>query len=52
MVEHEMSAADPGKILGERTLGSKILRGQRKLGVTYAKILAKHFAVDIGLFVD
>ncbi len=25
---------------------------QRKLGVTYAKILAKHFAVDIGLFVD
>ena len=50
--ENDMSVTDLGSLLGERTLGSKILRGERKIGLTYARILAKRFAVDIGLFLD
>jgi HTH-type transcriptional regulator/antitoxin HigA len=51
MEEHGMSASDLGKLLGERTLGSKILRGERKIGVKYAKKLAKRFGVELGVFV-
>lgn len=51
MEEHGMITADLGKLLGERTLGSKILRGERKIGLKYAKILARHFAVDVSLFI-
>ena len=51
MEEHEMTAADLGKLLGERTLGSKILRGERKIGLKYAKALARKFAVDVSLFI-
>jgi antitoxin component HigA of HigAB toxin-antitoxin module len=46
-----MTAADLGKVLGERTLGSKILRGERKIGLKYARILARKFGVDVGLFI-
>ena len=51
MEEHGMTAADLGKLLGERTLGSKILRGDRKIGLKYAKSLAKKFRVDLSLFI-
>ncbi|HZK80881.1 MAG TPA: hypothetical protein VFC46_07435 [Humisphaera sp.] len=51
MEEHGMSATDIGKLLGERTLGSKILRGERKIGLKYAKSLAERFAVDVSLFI-
>lgn len=51
MEEHGMIAADLGKLLGERTLGSKILRGERKIGLKYAKALAERFQVDVGLFI-
>ena len=44
-------ATDIGKLLGERTLGSKILRGERKIGLKYAKSLAERFAVDVSLFI-
>ncbi len=52
MQEHDLTAAAIGKLLGERTLGSKLLRGQRKIGLKYAKTLAKKFAVDISLFLN
>jgi HTH-type transcriptional regulator / antitoxin HigA len=52
MDQNGMTAADLGKMLGERTLGSKVLRGERKIGLTYAKILAQRFSVNVGLFVD
>jgi HTH-type transcriptional regulator/antitoxin HigA len=52
MGEHGMIAADLGKLLGERTLGSKILRRERKIGLSYAKALAKRFGVDLSLFID
>ena len=51
MEEQGMTAADLGKFLGERTLGSKILRGDRKIGLKYAKALAQRFAVDVSLFI-
>jgi HTH-type transcriptional regulator/antitoxin HigA len=51
MGEHRMSTADLGRVLGERTLGSKVLRGERKIGLKYARILARKFGVDIGLFI-
>ena len=51
MEEHGMIAADLGKLLGERTLGSKILRGERNYGLKYAKTLAKKFGVDVSLFI-
>jgi HTH-type transcriptional regulator / antitoxin HigA len=52
MEQSGMSPGELGKLLGERTLGSKILRGERKIGVTYAKALAKRFCVDVGLFIE
>lgn len=52
MEEQEMTAAALGKLLGERTLGSKIMRGERKIGLKYAKLLAKKFGVDLSLFVS
>jgi HTH-type transcriptional regulator/antitoxin HigA len=51
MEEHGMTAADLGKLLGERTLGSKILRGERKIGLKYARALAERFRVDVSLFI-
>ncbi len=50
MEEHGMIAADLGKLLGDRTLGSKILRGDRKIGPAYARVLARKFRVDMSLF--
>lgn len=52
MEEHNLTATDIGHLLGERTLGSKLLRGQRKIGLKYAKLLAKKFAVDVSAFID
>jgi HTH-type transcriptional regulator/antitoxin HigA len=52
MEQNGMTAAELGKLLGERTLGSKILRGERKIGLTYARLLAKRFSVEVGLFID
>jgi len=51
MEEHGMIAADLGKLLGERTLGSKILRGERNIGLKYARAMAKKFGVDVSLFI-
>jgi HTH-type transcriptional regulator/antitoxin HigA len=52
MGEHGMTAADLGHALGERTLGSKVLRGERKIGLKYARTLAKKFGVDVSLFIS
>ncbi len=52
MEEHEMTAADLGRLLGERTLGSKVMRGDRKIGLKYARLLARRFGVDVSLFIS
>jgi HTH-type transcriptional regulator/antitoxin HigA len=51
MAAQEMSASDLGRILQNRELGSKILRGERKLTVNHIKRLARHFRLDPGIFV-
>ena len=46
MEESGTTAADLGKLLGERTLGSKILRGERELSVNHIALLSEHFAMN------
>ncbi len=48
--ENEMSGSDLGRILGSRTLGPALLRGQRSLSKTHIKKLAKYFSVSPALF--
>jgi HTH-type transcriptional regulator/antitoxin HigA len=48
--QNNMTASDLGELLGNRSLGSKILRGERELSKNHLRILAKRFKVDAGLF--
>ncbi len=48
--ENHLSASDLGRILGDRSLGSKILNGQRQLSKAHIVKLSKHFSVEPGLF--
>ena len=46
-----MTAADVSRLLGaDRSLGPKIMRGERRLTVDHIRILAQHFQVEPGLF--
>jgi HTH-type transcriptional regulator / antitoxin HigA len=45
-----MSASDLGRLLGNRSLGAAILRGERQLSKANIVILSKHFAVGPQLF--
>jgi HTH-type transcriptional regulator / antitoxin HigA len=48
--QNGMTASDLGHLLGNRSLGSKILRGERDLSKAHLRILAARFKVDAGLF--
>ena len=48
---HNMNASELGELLGNRSLGSKILRGQRELSKSHIRLLAKRFSVNPGLFI-
>lgn len=49
--EHKMGGADLSRLLGvHRTLGSMILRGERKLTVEHVRVLCAHFNVSANLF--
>ena len=49
--EHDMSAADLARLLDvHRTHGAMILRGERKLTISHARTLARHFKVSVDLF--
>jgi HTH-type transcriptional regulator / antitoxin HigA len=50
MDEHGMTSSDLGRVVGERSLGSKILSGQRQLSKTHIRRLAEHFHVGAELF--
>ena len=51
--ENGLNASDLSRILGvDRTLGAKILRGERSLTVDHMKKLAHRFAVEPGVFVS
>jgi HTH-type transcriptional regulator/antitoxin HigA len=51
MEQHTLTASDIGRILGQRELGSKILRGDRELSKTHIRKLADYFHVNAGMFV-
>lgn len=48
--ENGMNASDLGRLLGDRSLGSRILRGQRQLSKSHIKILANRFSVSPAMF--
>jgi HTH-type transcriptional regulator / antitoxin HigA len=48
--EAGMSASDLGRLLGNRELGSKILRGERGLSLNHIAILAERFAMEPQVF--
>lgn len=50
LADHGMSAADLGRLLGNRSLGSAILRGERELNKTHIKILAERFKLNPAVF--
>ncbi len=47
---NNMNASQLGELLGNRSLGSKILTGKRELSKSHIGTLAKRFNVDAGLF--
>lgn len=50
LAEHDMTASDLGRLLGNRTLGTAILSGRRGLSKAHIKKLAEHFKVEPGPF--
>jgi HTH-type transcriptional regulator / antitoxin HigA len=46
MDEHGMSESDLGRLLGDRSLGHRILSGERKLSKAHIRILAEHFSLN------
>jgi antitoxin component HigA of HigAB toxin-antitoxin module len=49
--EREMTASDLGWLLGNRALGSAILRGDRDLSKAHIRVLADYFKVSTDLFI-
>jgi HTH-type transcriptional regulator/antitoxin HigA len=48
--EQSLSGSDLGRLLGNRPLGSAILRAERELSKSHIRILANHFKVSTDLF--
>lgn len=49
---NDMSASDLGRLLGDRALGSRILRGERGLSKAHIRTLCARFRVAPDLFWD
>jgi len=52
MDEHNMNASDLGRLLGDRSLGCRVLTGERKLSKKHVRILSEHFKIDPGVFLS
>lgn len=50
--QHDMTASDLGRLLGNRALGSKILRGERTLSKEHIRKLCERFRVSADLFLN
>lgn len=50
LLEHGMNASDLGRLLGNRELGSKVLRGDRKLSKANIRKLADYFRLSPAAF--
>ena len=46
MAEHGMNGSDLGRLLGDRSLGHRIMTGERELSKAHIRTLEEHFAVD------
>lgn len=46
MEEHGMSESDLGRLLGDRSLGHRILTGERELSKAHIRTLAEHFSLN------
>lgn len=46
LAEHEMTESDLGRLLGDRSLGHRILSGERELSKAHIRILAGHFSLS------
>jgi antitoxin component HigA of HigAB toxin-antitoxin module len=46
MEVYGMNESDLGRLLGDRSLGHRILAGQRKLSKAHIQILAEDFALN------
>ena len=44
--EHGMTESDLGRLLGDRSLGHRILTGERELSKAHIRILAEHFSLN------
>ena len=49
--EHDMGITELGKLLGDRSLGSRVLSGERSLSKGHIKILAEHFKITPAAFI-
>jgi HTH-type transcriptional regulator/antitoxin HigA len=46
MKQHAMSESDLGRLLGDRSLGHRILNGQRQLSKAHILVLSRHFSLN------
>ena len=46
VAEHGMTESDLGRLLGDRSLGHRILSGQREVSKAHIRILAEHFNLN------
>ncbi len=49
--ENEMTASDLGRMLGDRSLGSRLLSGERSLSKNHIRVLSERFRVSPALFI-
>lgn len=52
MQQHDMNASALGRLLGDRSLGGRILKGERGLSKAHLRKLCEHFRVAPELFFD
>lgn len=50
METSEMNESDLGRLLGDRPLGHRILKGERELSKKHIRILSDYFKIDPGVF--
>jgi HTH-type transcriptional regulator/antitoxin HigA len=50
MEEHKMTESDLGRLLGDRSLGHRILSGERELSKIHIRTLAEHFSLNPSSF--
>jgi HTH-type transcriptional regulator/antitoxin HigA len=46
VAEHDMTESDLGRLLGDRSLGHRILSGEREVSKAHIRVLAEHFSLN------